>query len=57
MGVFFKHVDLSEINPILTSKTGGVLQTIGSAEKALSAGCARVVYMYKVTPSPDTLYK
>jgi len=43
MGVFFKHADPSETNPILPSKKDGVLRMIGSANKALTARCARVV--------------
>jgi hypothetical protein len=35
IGRFFKHANLSGINPILPSKTGGVLRTIGSASKHL----------------------
>ena len=35
IGRYFKHANLLGINPILPSKTGGVLQTIGSASKHL----------------------
>jgi len=38
---FFKHASLLEINPILPSKTGGVLRMIGSASKHLQRDAPR----------------
>jgi hypothetical protein len=50
IGRFFKQANLSGINPILPSKTGGVLRTIGSASKHLQYNEMRLDGVLLISP-------